>query len=94
MCTSVGAAIGFLLGGGVGDFLAMKYPNIARPAVNQVSLVLAAPLYVCFLKALPGEIPRYMCILCAHEVLARVAWRAESSMFHRILARWVTPPLL
>ena len=55
VCASIGAAMGFLLGGGVGDFLAMKYPNIARPAVNQISLLFAGPLYVIFLKALPGE---------------------------------------
>lgn len=57
VCTAIGAALGFLLGGGVGDFLAMRYPNIARPAVNQLSLLAAAPLYICFLKALPGERP-------------------------------------
>lgn len=56
VCASVGAAIGFLLGGGIGDYLAMRYPNIARPAVNQVSQVLAGPLYVALLKGLPGAL--------------------------------------
>ncbi|BDA40595.1 hypothetical protein COCOBI_01-2480 [Coccomyxa sp. Obi] len=55
VCTSVGAAIGFLLGGGAGDYLAMRFPNAARPAVNQVSQLLAGPLYVVLLKALPGS---------------------------------------
>ena len=54
VCASVGAAVGFLLGGGVGDFLAMKYPDHARAAVNQASILLTGPLYVIFLKALPG----------------------------------------
>ena len=53
-CTMVGAAIGFLVGGGAGDFLAIRYPNAARPAINQLSMVLAAPLYIAFLKGLPG----------------------------------------
>lgn len=54
VCASIGAAIGFLLGGGAGDYLAMRFPNAARPAVNQVSQLLAGPLYVILLKALPG----------------------------------------
>lgn len=57
ICTSVGAAIGFLVGGGAGDFFAIRYPNAARPAINQISMVLAAPLYIAFLKGLPGQPP-------------------------------------
>ncbi len=56
VCASVGAAVGFLLGGGAGDYLSMRFPNTARPAVNQISQVLAGPLYVALLKGLPGEI--------------------------------------
>ena len=56
-CTMVGAAIGFLVGGGAGDFLAIRYPNAARPAINQLSMVFAAPLYIAFLKGLPGGSP-------------------------------------
>lgn len=57
VCASVGAAVGFLLGGGAGDFFAIKFPNAARPAVNQVSILFTGPLYVIFLKTLPGVEP-------------------------------------
>ena len=52
----VTAAIGFLIWGGAGDYFAIKYPNAARPAINQISLVFAAPLYIAFLKGLPGKL--------------------------------------
>ena len=55
VCTSVGAAIGFLIGGGAGDYFSIRFPNAARPAINQISLVFAAPLYIAFLKGLPGK---------------------------------------
>ncbi|EIE26753.1 MFS general substrate transporter [Coccomyxa subellipsoidea C-169] len=55
VCASIGAAVGFLLGGGAGDYLSMRFPNTARPAVNQISQVLAGPLYVALLKGLPGS---------------------------------------
>ncbi len=54
VCTSVGAAVGFLVGGGAGDYFSIRYPNAARPAINQLSMLFAAPLYAAFLKGLPG----------------------------------------
>ena len=63
-CTMVGAAIGFLVGGGAGDFLAIRYPNAARPAINQLSMVFAAPLYIAFLKGLPGGPMLHMLDAC------------------------------
>ena len=54
VCTSVGAAVGFLVGGGAGDYFSIRFPNAARPAINQLSMVFSTPLYVAFLKGLPG----------------------------------------
>jgi len=82
VCTSIGAAIGFLVGGGAGDFFAIRYPNAARPAINQISLVFAAPLYIIFLKALPGgpsldlHMPSYIgCISGDH-----MGWSAQRAI--------------
>ena len=75
VCASVGAAIGFLLGGGAGDYLSMRFPNAARPAVNQVSQLLAGPLYVALLKGLPGERSR----LSPHCHLGSLSKRKRSS---------------
>ena len=64
-CTMIGAAIGFLVGGGAGDFLAIRYPNAARPAINQLSMVFAAPLYIAFLKGLPGRSMLHLLDACS-----------------------------
>lgn len=79
VCTSVGAAIGFLIGGGAGDYFSIRFPNAARPAINQISLVFAAPLYIAFLKGLPGRTPSHLedsdpqcpvlsCPVCDHVI--------------------------
>ena len=70
VCTSIGAAIGFLVGGGAGDYFSIRFPNAARPAINQISLVFAAPLYIAFLKGLPGKTSRNI-NLSLDDVLSR-----------------------
>ncbi len=43
-CSTAGAAVGFFVGGLVGDALSKYHPHAARPAVNQLSIVLGFPL--------------------------------------------------
>ncbi len=54
-CTTLGLACGFIIGGAAGDWLSIRYPNIARPLINQLSLLLAGPLTAVLYKAMPGE---------------------------------------
>lgn len=53
-CTVVGAAVGFIIGGSLGDLLHTRYPNAARPLINQVSMVLSTPLAIMLYKGMPG----------------------------------------
>lgn len=54
-CTTLGLALGFLMGGAFGDALAVRFPNIARPFINQLSMGLAGPLSIVLYKAMPGK---------------------------------------
>ena len=54
MCTTLGAALGFLIGGGLSDCLAWRFPNAARPFINQLSAAMTLPLTVVLYKAAPG----------------------------------------
>ncbi|CAL8463805.1 g3339 [Coccomyxa elongata] len=54
-CTTLGLAVGFFIGGAVGDALAVKFPNASRPFVNQLSMALAGPLAAVLYKAMPGS---------------------------------------
>ncbi|CAL5221084.1 g3211 [Coccomyxa viridis] len=53
-CTVVGAAVGFIIGGCLGDMLHARYPNAARPFANQLSMVLSTPLAIMLYKGMPG----------------------------------------
>lgn len=53
-CTTVGVAVGFVMGGAAGDALALKFPNASRPFINQLSMALAGPLSIVLFKAMPG----------------------------------------
>jgi hypothetical protein len=53
-CTTVGVAVGFVMGGAAGDALAVRFPNASRPFINQLSMALAGPLSVVLFKAMPG----------------------------------------
>lgn len=53
-CTVLGAAVGFMFGGCLGDMLHARYPNAARPFINQLSMVLSAPLAIMLYKGMPG----------------------------------------
>ena len=55
VCTTLGAALGFLIGGGLSDFLAYRFPNAARPFINQLSAAMVLPLTIVLYKAAPGE---------------------------------------
>ena len=55
-CLTLGLAMGFLMGGAAGDWLAMRFPNAARPAINQLSLLLSLPLSAVLFKAMPGAL--------------------------------------
>ena len=54
VCTTLGAALGFLIGGWLSDMLAWRFPNAARPFINQLSAAMALPLTVVLYKAAPG----------------------------------------
>ena len=53
-CTVVGAAVGFIIGGCLGDMLHIQYPNAARPLINQLSMLLSTPLAIMLYKGMPG----------------------------------------
>lgn len=56
-CTTAGLALGFLIGGAAGDWLSVRFPNAARPFINQLSLLLAGPFIAVLYKAMPGAGP-------------------------------------
>ena len=51
---NVGNAVGMLTGGVLGDLFAKRFPRYARPFVNQLSMVIIAPLFFILYKGLPG----------------------------------------
>jgi len=53
-CVVLGAAIGFIVGGCLGDMMHLRYPNAARPFINQLSMLLSAPLAIMLYKGMPG----------------------------------------
>ena len=53
-CAVLGAAVGFIIGGALGDMLHLRYPNASRPFINQLSMVLSAPLAIMLYKGMPG----------------------------------------
>ena len=53
---NVGNAVGMLTGGVLGDLFAKRSPRYARPFVNQLSMIIIAPLFFILYKALPGEL--------------------------------------
>jgi MFS family permease len=55
-CFNVGNAVGMVTGGILGDLFAKRYPRTARPLVNQISMLVVAPLNFILYKALPGAI--------------------------------------
>ena len=55
---NVGNAIGMLTGGVLGDLFAKRFPRYARPFVNQLSMIIIAPLFFILYKGLPGT-PSY-----------------------------------
>ena len=55
VCLTLGAALGFLTGGWLSDMLAYRFPNAARPFINQLSAAMVLPLTIVLYKAAPGE---------------------------------------
>lgn len=54
-CTTLGLAVGFFMGGALGDALSVRFPNASRPFINQLAMALAGPLAVSLYKAMPGQ---------------------------------------
>ena len=54
MFFNVGNAVGMLTGGVLGDLFAKRSPRFARPFVNQLSMIIIAPLFFILYKGLPG----------------------------------------
>ena len=71
VCLTLGAALGFLTGGWLSDMLAYRFPNAARPFINQLSAAMVLPLTVVLYKAAPGETARH---------LAECVWPVRVSM--------------
>ena len=58
---NVGNAVGMLTGGVLGDLFAKRFPRYARPFVNQLSMIIIAPLFFILYKGLPGAPPPSPC---------------------------------
>lgn len=56
VCLTLGAALGFLTGGWLSDALAWRFPNAARPFINQLSAAMTLPLTIVLYKAMPGRL--------------------------------------
>ena len=81
-CTTVGVAVGFVMGGAAGDALAVRFPNASRPFINQLSMVLAGPLSVILFKAMPGVLPAIVLFLLVGAALAFMLTIALSQLEH------------
>lgn len=55
-CFNVGNAVGMVTGGILGDLFAKRFPESARPFVNQISMLVVAPLQLILYKGLPGAL--------------------------------------
>lgn len=53
VASTCGSTLGFIIGGAVGDWTARRWPNVARPLANQISLALTIPLVFLVLKGMP-----------------------------------------
>ena len=66
---NVGNAVGMLTGGVLGDLFAKRFPRYARPFVNQLSMIIIAPLFFILYKGLPGaSIPQLSVSSCAQDM--------------------------
>lgn len=70
VCTTLGAALGFLIGGALSDCLAWRFPDAARPFINQLSAAMALPLTVVLYKAAPGAPAAPLRLTCAPQAPA------------------------
>ncbi|KAK9820962.1 hypothetical protein WJX81_000269, partial [Elliptochloris bilobata] len=77
-CTTAGVAVGFIIGGTLGDMLSLVMPDYARPAVNQFSVVIAAPLAALLYKGMPGRAALASGIQGSQNYLA---WRYSLLLF-------------
>ena len=69
---NVGNAVGMLTGGVLGDLFAKRSPRFARPFVNQLSMIIIAPLFFILYKALPGQLQHPACAQAARPVACRL----------------------
>ena len=58
-CFNAGNAIGMVLGGLLGDLLSKRFSRAARPLINQISMLVVAPLNLILYKVLPGKTPSW-----------------------------------
>ena len=49
---------GFLIGGAAGDYFSRRFPDYARPVINQLSQALGLPLSVLLYKGMPASSAR------------------------------------
>lgn len=56
-CSTAGAAVGFFVGGALGDALSRRRPHVARPAINQLSILLQLPLVRVLVKKRMRRMP-------------------------------------
>ena len=69
---NVGNAVGMLTGGVLGDLFAKRSPRYARPFVNQLSMIIIAPLFFILYKALPGEPQHPACAQAVRPAACRL----------------------
>ena len=70
MFFNVGNAVGMLTGGVLGDLFAKRFPRYARPFVNQLSMLIIAPLFFILYKGLPGGPLMSMLLVCCKAVMS------------------------
>ncbi|KAK9916592.1 hypothetical protein WJX75_004633 [Coccomyxa subellipsoidea] len=98
LCFNVGNAVGMATGGIIGDALGKRFPRFARPLVNQVSMVIVAPLFLILYKGLPGsslhtngvpghlhDLSRYGILLFFMTIVAPWEQANNAAMFAEVL---------
>ncbi|CAL5220314.1 g2303 [Coccomyxa viridis] len=96
---NVGNAIGMLTGGVLGDLFAKRFPRYARPFVNQLSMIIIAPLFFILYKGLPGSsrfsdgipshlhysLPSYCALLFFMTIVAPWEQANNAAMFAEVI---------
>ena len=97
VCLTLGAALGFLTGGWLSDALAWRFPNAARPFINQLSAAMTLPLTIVLYKAMPGRLTLVTARLVKgfdrhwHLVLLIMAYSQGCAPHHPLMQRCHDP---